>query len=110
MKHTVVMLAMLALLGLPLGILKAQEEKPAPKTLEGTVVKVDDKGVVTVKSGEKEINVATDKNTVVTIDGEKAKVADLKAGMTVVVTPAEGIATKIEAKSPPEPAEAEDED
>lgn len=73
------------------------KDKAAPKTdapLKGKVVKVD--GVnVTVAVGKKEVVVVTDDKTVVTVDGKDAKVADLKADMKVVVTPATGTATKI---------------
>ncbi len=70
-----------------------------PKSLEGTVVKVDGANV-TVKAAEKEVVVATDDKTVVTVDGEEAKVADLKAGMAVTITPDTGTATKIVATTP----------
>jgi len=79
---------------------KGKKEKPAAAaTLQGKVVNVDGANVV-VKAAKKEVTVATDDKTTVTIDGNAAKVADLKAGMQVVVTPAEGIATEIKAKSP----------
>ncbi len=46
-----------------------------------------------------EITVATDANTVVTIDGAAGKVSDLQVGMVVKISPATGTATKIEATS-----------
>lgn len=88
------LLAVVAVLGLVTGFALAADEV---KTLSGTIVKVDG-AKVTVKVGDKEIVVITDDKTVVTVDGKDAKVADLKAGEKVVVTPAEGTATKIEAK------------
>ena len=79
---------------------KKDKEKPTDSaTLQGKVVNVEGTNVV-VKAAKKEVTVATDDKTTVTIDGNAAKVADLKAGMHVVVTPAEGIATEIKAKSP----------
>jgi len=98
-KVAIVLLMGVALMGL--GILNATaQEQEEVKTLKGTVVKVDEQGVVTVKVEDKEVTVTTDDKTAVTIDSKEAKVADLKADMTVVVTPAEGTATKIEATSP----------
>jgi len=86
----------------------AEDAADAPKKggrqkgLRGKVVKVDGSNVVitTHARGEKEakeVTVATDEKTVVTIDKKEAKVADLKADMFVHVSPAEGTATKISA-------------
>jgi hypothetical protein len=100
--------ALLLFVGAILGIMVAQAvgqgTAPAPTptkpaTLKGTVVKVEGTNVV-VKAAGKEVTVATNDKTMVTLDGNAAKVGDLKAGMHVVVTPAEGIATEIKATSP----------
>jgi hypothetical protein len=98
--------ALLLFVGAIMGIMVSQavgqgtEPTPTnPATLCGTVVKVDGANVV-VKAGGNEVTVVTDDKTVVTLDGKEAKVADLKADMHVVVTPAEGTATEIKAKSP----------
>jgi len=94
--------ALLVVLGVAVGLLAGQVfgvEAAKPATLAGTVVKVEE-AKVTVKAGEKEVVVVTDAKTAVTVDGKEAKVADLKAGQAVVVTPAEGTATKIEATTP----------
>jgi len=93
------LLAMVALLGM-VSFCAAQD---APKSMTGTVVKVDGANV-TVKAGEKEVVVVTDDKTAVTVDGKEAKVADLKAGMAVTVTPDTGTAAKIVATTP-KPAE-----
>ena len=98
------LLAALAAVGLVLSVAFAVETdtKPAVKTLVGKVVKVEGEKVI-VKTGDKEpkeVTVTTDAKTKVTVDGKEAKVADLKANMSVTVTPAEGIAEKIEAKAP----------
>ena len=75
-------------------VIPLADKKPAGKTLKGAVVKVDgDK--LTIKAKDKETVVATDANTKVTIDGKDAKLADLKEGQMVTVTPAEGTATTI---------------
>jgi len=96
------LLAVFAVLGM-VSFCVAQD---APKTLVGTVVKVDGANV-TVKVADKEavvptkeVVVATDEKTAVTVDGKEAKVADLKAGMAVTVTPDTGTATKIVATTP----------
>lgn len=82
-------------------------DKKAGHALHGTVSSVDGTTVtVTVtnkKSGktmDKKVN--TDDKTKVTVDGKDGKVADLKAGQTVVITPGEGKdapASQIEATS-----------
>jgi len=99
-------LALVGILGLAAAAWAEGEatSKPAPhKGLRGKVVKVDGANVVVktwAREGEgKEVTVATDDKTVVTIDEKEAKVADLKADMTVLVTPAEGTATKIVART-----------
>ncbi|MBI5723685.1 MAG: hypothetical protein HZA50_06995 [Planctomycetes bacterium] len=111
MKNVALMLAVVAVLGLVAGtVLVAQDAPPKPeaKPLVGKVAKAaDDKGVLEVtpmkkpKEGEKveNVKVATDDKTVVTLDQKEAKVADLKEGYFVRVTPAEGTATKIEAST-----------
>jgi hypothetical protein len=96
--------ALLLLVGAIVGVMVAQvvgqgAEPAKPATLHGKVVKVEGASVV-VKTYLKEVTVATDDKTVVTLDGKEAKVADLQAGMYVVVTPAEGVATEIKATSP----------
>jgi len=91
-------LVLCAVVGLMASVVLAEEtEKVA--TLTGTVVKVDGTNVV-VQAGEKEVTVATDENTTVTVDGKAAKLTDLQPKMDVVVTPAEGVAAKIEATTP----------
>jgi len=81
---------------------KKADEKKA-KNVRGEVVKVDG-NKVTIKAKDKEIVVTTDDKTEVTIEGNAAKLADLKPGQIVVVTPAEGTAQKI---SVPKPKKAE---
>jgi Cu/Ag efflux protein CusF len=78
--------------------------KPTTKPYDrfrAKVVKVDGTNlIVTVHHrGEdaKEVTVKTDDKTVVVIDQEEAKLADLKEGMNVLVTPKEGTATRIAA-------------
>ena len=71
---------------------KADEKKA--KNVRGEVVKVEG-NKVTIKAKDKEIVVNTDDKTEVSIEGNPGKLADLKAGQKVVVTPAEGTATKI---------------
>jgi hypothetical protein len=99
-------LAAVAVLGF-VGMAMAQEApKEKPKGLYGKIVKVEGTDV-TVKTMArrgtegKEVVVKTDDKTVVTIDGKDAKFADLKEGYFVRVTPAEGTATKIAARTKP---------
>ena len=77
------------------------------RSIGGKIVKVDGANVVvqTFARGEpgKELTVATDEATAVTINGNESKVADLKPDLFVQVSPAEGTAAKITAtKDAPE--------
>ena len=82
----------------------AKADKPAKAAgLRGKVVKVDGLNLVVTtgkKGQETEKTVATDDKTVVTIEGKEGKLADLKAGQVVRITPDTGTATKIEVPTP----------
>jgi len=77
----------------------ADQPTPAPEKLTGAICKIDG-AKISVKSAKDKavVEVATDDQTSVTLDGKAAKVADLKVGMNVTVTPATGTATNIVAK------------
>jgi hypothetical protein len=102
------LLAAVAILGLAGFAMAAQGDKghkghrghKAPQGLHGKVVSVNGANV-TVKTRAKEVVVATDAGTAVTIGGNIATngVADLKPGMRVLVTPKIGTAKKIAAKT-----------
>jgi len=102
MKQVAMLLAATAAICLLVNVIVAEDEAK-PTTLKGVVVKVDG-AKVTVKTGKgdeaKDVVVTTDDDTKVTIDKKEAKVADLKEGMRVIVTPAEGTAKKIVAYTP----------
>jgi len=107
MKSLLALLVGFALVGF-VGTVLAADPAPAgkdakkEKNVRGEVVKVEGTKV-TVKTKDKEIVVETDDKTQVVIEGNPGKVADLKAGQKVVITPAEGTATKIQvpkAKAP----------
>ena len=70
-------------------------------TLEGTVKKVDaDKSTVVVTDKDKkDVTVTVNKDAKITLDGKKAKLADLKEGQAVKVTHEDNKATEVEAKS-----------
>jgi hypothetical protein len=81
-------------------------DAPKKKPLRGKVVKVDGTNLVInagKKGEEKEVTVATDAKTVVTIEGKEGKLADLHAGQRVMVTPDTGTAEKIEVPMPKAP-------
>src|SRR4051812_7312548 len=78
-------------------------DKAAKKPLKGSVVKVDGTKLVISagkKSDPKEMTIETDDKTVITVDGTAAKLADLKPGQKVTISPESGTATKIEAAAP----------
>ena len=92
------MLAALAMVGLCFAAGYGADTKTDAKPLVGSIVKVD--GVkITVKAADKEVAVTTDTNTKFVVNGKDAKIGDLKATMSVTITPADGIALKVEAKS-----------
>src|ERR1700719_3803578 len=66
----------------------------------GVIEKVDGKKVTLsgVGTNKDEITIAADDKTEVTLDGKKAKLADLKPGQIAQVTQEGGKTTKIEAK------------
>ena len=110
-------LSLVAVLGLTAGIATSYAaaatapqatqlaDKPAKKAgVKGKVSKVDGTNV-TIKSGkkgeEKDVTIATDANTKVTLaDGKDGKVADLKEGDAITVTPETGTAATIVVAAP----------
>ena len=105
MKTWTKLLAVLAIVAM-VSAVNAADDAPKPKKnagLRGKVVKVDGTNLVITagkKGEEKEVTVATDAKTVVTIEGKEGKLADLTAGQRVVVTPPTGTAEKIEVPMP----------
>ena len=96
------LLALAAILCM-VGVAIAQEDGTKKKRtpgLRGTIVSNKD-GTLVIKQrarGDqeaKEVTVTTDKDTVVTLDGEASTVGDLKEGYFVSITPVEGTAKKI---------------
>jgi hypothetical protein len=108
MRKLFALICFAALVGMVVGTALAADEKAT--TYSGTVVKVDDKVLVlSVKEGDKtnEMKILTGEKTEITLDGKAAKLEDLKADMTAVVTmapagpgasPVATMAAKIEAK------------
>jgi hypothetical protein len=88
----------------------AADDKPATPAkaakkagLRGSVVKVDGTKLVisTGKKAEaKEVTIETSDKTVITVEGQTAKLADLKPGQKVVITPDTGTAEKIDVPAP----------
>jgi hypothetical protein len=75
-------------------------EKAAKKAgIKGTIVKVDGMKLIVStgkKTEAKEVTIETTDKTVVTVEGQAAKLADLKPGQKVVISPDTGAAEKIE--------------
>lgn len=85
---------------------KADKAAKADKPLKGKVVSVGagDGGEVKIvvhaggsKKNAQDVTVTTNADTVVTLDGKTIKADELQPGERVTVTPAAGIATKIDA-------------
>jgi len=98
-------LAVLAIVGF-VGVVGAAD-KPAkegkkPMGVMGEVVAVDGTNLK-IKTKDGEVTVATDANTAVSIEGAAGKLADLKAGQKVRISPATGTATKIEVPAAKKP-------
>jgi hypothetical protein len=99
----------ISLLALVLGlsfVTPTMAAKGGKKGLRGQVASFSGdatKGSLTVTTGGKknpqDVTVATDDKTSVTLDGNPAKVTDLKAGLYVMVSPAEGTAATITAST-----------
>jgi len=99
------LLALAAILCM-VGFAMAQDApKDAPKktrtpSIWGKIVKVEGTNIVVASRNRdtketKEVTVATDANTKVTLDEKEATLADLKADMFVRITPATGTAEKV---------------
>jgi hypothetical protein len=105
MKVCTKWIAVLAIVAM-VGVVNAADKpaKPAKKaTLKGAVVKVDGTKLVVnsgKKGGDKEVTVETNEKTVVIIEGKEGKLADLKPGQRVTVSPNAGVAEKIEVPTP----------
>ena len=74
------------------GQAQAQQVQAKKRTVKGTVSSVDGEtlvvSVTNKKTGEKkDRKIKTDDKTKVTLDGKDAKLADLKAGQEVTITP-----------------------
>ncbi|MFB3893053.1 MAG: hypothetical protein ACE15C_13630 [Phycisphaerae bacterium] len=99
--RTVKVLLVVALVVGFTGMLMSQERPARP--LMGTIVKVDGKNIVIktmARGGEgEEKTVVTDDKTKFIVDAEEGKLADLKAEMRVVITPATGTAETVNATS-----------
>ena len=98
MKLVSKMLALVVALGF-VSAVSAKDAGGKSSAVKGLVTKVSgDK--ITIKSGHgdaaKEMEISTDTNTKVTIDGKDGKVGDIKEGNHVSVTPSSGTATAIE--------------
>jgi hypothetical protein len=106
MKVWTKLFAVLAIVMMVSAVHAADEAKPGKKNkpLRGTVIKVDGSNLVinAAKKGEdkKEVTVATDAKTVITIEGKEGKLADLHEGQKVAITPDTGTAEKIEVPMP----------
>ena len=111
------LLALAAILCM-VGVAMAQDAPKKTRTpgVFGKIVKIDGTSIVVAartrgSEDTKEVTVATDDKTVVTLDEKEAKLADLKADMFVRITPATGTAEKVIASTkmperPKKPAEA----
>ena len=112
MKLWTTVLAVLALAAMTAAVPAADKAAKAAKKagLKGSVVKVDGTKLVISagkKTDAKEVTVETDDKTVVTVEGQPAKLADLKPGQKVVIMPETGTAQTIDvpkakAKAKPE--------
>jgi hypothetical protein len=93
------LLALAAILCM-VGVAMAQDAPKRTPGLRGTIKSVDGMTLVITQRARgdqeaKEVTVTADEKTVVTLDGKEAKVADLKAGYFVNITPVTGTAEKI---------------
>jgi hypothetical protein len=84
--------------------LAADPPKPKVETIRGRVTKVEQNGAKitlgTLTDGEdpKEIVIATNAKTKVTVDGKDAAIKDITVGVRVIAEVTDGVATKITAR------------
>lgn len=89
----------LSILLLALLLATAAQADKAERAIAGRVAKLDGINVIVVLSDRgREVTVPTDEKTEIRVDGEAAKVSDLKANMIVKITQVDGLTTRIEAK------------
>jgi len=89
------------------GVALAAEEAPkkAPRGIFGKIASVDGANIVVEKRVSRDskettkVTVVTDDKTEITLDGNAAKIGDLKEGMFVMITPATGTAEKVRAST-----------
>jgi hypothetical protein len=77
--------------------------KHDPNSVVGKVQKVDGNTLTLLQGhGKKagEVTVTTDANTLIRVNGQVGKLADIQPGMRVVVSPNTGTATKVVAMTP----------
>ena len=82
------------------GIASAAKKDKSEKGVRGKISTVSADSVVITAGGKKnptDVTVQVDKDTTVTIDGNKASVSDLKPGMYAEATPSTGTAKSITA-------------
>lgn len=82
------------------GVSEAAKEKGKEKPLKGQISAIDGAKITVTSGGKKNpktVEITTDDKTTVTLDDKEAKVADLKVGNYVLITPASGVATQIKA-------------
>ena len=107
MKSVLKLLCLVAVVGFVSSTVLAARNNAGttkPDALHGKVLRVDGANLVVNVKESKEavptpVSIATDDKTVITLDGAAAKLADLKEGMRVNVTPKTGTATNIEAST-----------
>jgi hypothetical protein len=106
MKRWTTLFAVFAIAAMTAAVPAADKPETKAKKnagLRGTVVKVDGNKLV-ISSGKKaeakEVTVETDDKTVVTVEGATAKLADLKPGQRVVISPDTGTAAKVTVPAP----------
>jgi hypothetical protein len=114
MKVWMKLMAVLAIVVMTAAVpARAADDKPATPArkvkagkkagLKGTVVKVDGSKLIISagkKAEAKEVTVETTDKTVITVEGQAAKLADLKPGQKVVISPETGTAEKIDVPTP----------
>ena len=79
------------------GVVMADEAKVSRGIYGQVVTAAGADGKLVVKVSDKDVTVATDAKTVVTLDGKAARLADVLKDMWVTVQPGEGTATTITA-------------
>lgn len=82
----------------------AEEPRPAGTATGGVYIRTEGTSLIVIREAA-EVTIATNADTKFAVDGKEGAIGDLKPGMLVSARVVEGIAAKVEARSPRKPGD-----